>query len=115
MTAILQFIRDAKIKGAFNIRKSWKIFENALKEAKKIPQLDEQLSKCLQFGAGFFLFAMSIIPSKFLKLVELAGFKADRDAGLFYIRDAHKNGGTELPYVLHYRQNIVHFRQQVLS
>lgn len=57
-----------------------------------------ELNKSLQFGAGFFLFAISIIPQKFLKLVELAGFKADRDAGLYYIKECHKNGGIRGPY-----------------
>src|SRR5689334_9005681 len=56
------------------------------------------LIRCLQFGAGFFLFAISIIPAKFLKLVELAGFKADRDGGLHYIRDAHKSNGIRAPF-----------------
>ena len=27
MTAILQLTRDSKVKGAFNLRKSWKTFE----------------------------------------------------------------------------------------
>jgi tetratricopeptide (TPR) repeat protein len=98
MTAILQMSRDAKIKGAFNLRKSWKVFENVLKESKSIKELNVELSRCLQFGAGFFLFAISIIPSKFLKLVELAGFKADRDAGLHYVRDAHRTGGIRAPF-----------------
>jgi tetratricopeptide (TPR) repeat protein len=52
----------------------------------------------LNFGAGFFLFAMSIIPQKFLKLVELVGFRADRDLGLKYIRDCHDAGGARAPF-----------------
>jgi len=103
MIAILQMTRDAKIKGAFNLRKSWKIFERALKECKiakekKGQTVDTEIQRCLQFGAGFFLFAISIIPAKFLKLVELAGFKADREAGLHYMRECHQNGGIRGPF-----------------
>jgi len=98
MIAILQMTRDAKIKGAFNLRKSWKVFEKALKDSKQCKELDTEISRSLQFGAGFFLFAMSIIPQKFLKLVELAGFKADKDTGLHYIRECHKNGGIRAPF-----------------
>jgi len=103
MTAILQMTRDAKLKGAFNLRKSWKVFERALKESKigKEKQgltVEPEIQKCLQFGAGFFLFAISIIPGKFLRLVELAGFKADREAGLHYMRECHKAGGIRGPF-----------------
>jgi tetratricopeptide (TPR) repeat protein len=97
MVAILQMTRDAKIKGALNLRKSWKVFEKALKESKGAT-VDVEITRSLQFGAGFFLFAMSIIPQKFLKLVELAGFKADRDAGLHYVKECHKNGGIRGPF-----------------
>jgi len=98
MLAILQMTRDAKIKGAFNLRKSWKQFEKCLKQAKGMNNLDPELTRCLEFGAGFFLFAISIIPQKFLKLVELVGFKADRDAGLHYIRTVHSSNGIRSPF-----------------
>lgn len=99
MTAILQMTRDAKIKGAFNLRRSWKVFESALKDSRsKTVEIHPELSKCIQFGAGFFLFAISIIPSKFLKFVELAGFKADREGGMHFIRENHKSGGIRAPF-----------------
>eukprot|EP01116_Phalansterium_solitarium_P011478 TRINITY_DN2716_c0_g1_i1.p1 TRINITY_DN2716_c0_g1~~TRINITY_DN2716_c0_g1_i1.p1 ORF type:complete len:659 (+),score=200.86 TRINITY_DN2716_c0_g1_i1:136-1977(+) len=99
MTAILQMTRDSKIKGAFNIRKSWKSFERALKDSKSLgDNVDVEIQRMLQFGAGFFLFAMSIIPPKFLRLVELAGFKADRDRGLEYVRSCHDFGGIRAPF-----------------
>lgn len=98
--AVLQMTRDAKLKGAFNLRKSWKVFEKALKESKTVKdvEIEPEIVKCLQFGAGFFLFAISIIPTKFLKFVELAGFKADRDAGLHYVKECQKHGGVRGPY-----------------
>jgi tetratricopeptide (TPR) repeat protein len=101
MLAVLQLTRDSKLKGALNMRKSWKVFEESLKmvkEAKEQSLYDEDLVRCLNFGAGFFLFAMSIIPQKFLKLVELVGFRADRDLGLKYIRDCHDAGGARAPF-----------------
>jgi len=101
MVAVLQLTRDSKIKGAFNMRKSWKVFEESLKllkEAKEPGTYHEELVRCLNFGAGFFFFIMSIIPQKFLKLVELVGFRADRDLGLKYIHDCHDAGGIRSPF-----------------
>jgi tetratricopeptide (TPR) repeat protein len=56
------------------------------------------LLKSLNFGAGVFLFAMSIIPSKFMKLVSLAGFKANREVGLEYIKETHRSNGIRAPF-----------------
>lgn len=99
MLAVLQLTRDSKLKGAFNMRKSWKVFEESLKMVSREPNVyDPELVRCLNFGAGFFFFAMSIIPQKFLKLIELVGFKADRDLGLKYIRDCHDAGGVRSPF-----------------
>jgi len=102
MGAVLQLTRDSKLKGALNMRKSWKVFEECLKVVKETKDSNEvfevELVRCLNFGAGFFLFAMSIIPQKFLKLVEFVGFRADRDQGLKYIRDCHDAGGIRSPF-----------------
>lgn len=100
MLAVLQLTRDSKLKGALNMRKSWKVFEESLKAVQdsKDHVHNEELVRCLNFGAGFFFFAMSIIPQKFLKLVELIGFRADRDLGLKYIRDCHDAGGIRAPF-----------------
>jgi len=100
MLAVLQLTRDSKLKGAFNMRKSWKVFEESLKmvSTDKSGLYDQELIRCLNFGAGFFFFAMSIIPQKFLKLIELVGFKADRDLGLKYIRECHDAGGVRCPF-----------------
>lgn len=103
MVAVLQFTRDNKLKGALNMRKSWKIFEECLKSVESQSKADatfysDELLRSLHFGAGFFLFAMSIIPAKFLKLIELAGFRADRDAGLKYIHECYESGGIRSPF-----------------
>jgi hypothetical protein len=100
MLAVLQLTRDSKLKGAFNMRKSWKVFEESLKmvSTDKSGIYNEELVRCLNFGAGFFFFAMSIIPQKFLKLIELVGFKADRELGLKYIRECHDAGGVRCPF-----------------
>jgi len=99
MLAVLQLTRDSKLKGAFNLRKSWKVFEESLKTVQDGKGVhDEELVRCLNFGAGFFYFAMSIIPQKFLKLVEFVGFRADRELGLKYIRECHDAGGIRAPF-----------------
>jgi len=98
MMAVIQMLREARIKGAFNLRRSWKVFEKALKDSKEIKSIDPELQTSLEFGAGFFLFAISILPQKFLKIVELVGFKSDKDTGLHYIRTTQKHGGIRGPY-----------------
>jgi len=100
MLAVLQLTRDSKLKGALNMRKSWKVFEESQKSVQDSKDFthNEELVRCLNFGAGFFFFAMSIIPQKFLKLVELVGFRADRDLGLKYIRECHDSGGIRAPF-----------------
>lgn len=45
----------------------------------------------MHFDMGFFLFALSIIPTKYLKFVQLAGLRADRDEGLRLIRGAYES------------------------
>lgn len=98
MTAVLQLTRGSKLKGVYNLRKSWKVFEASVKFSEANPGYDDEIVHSLKFGAGFFLFAVSIIPSKFLKFVELAGFKADRDVGLQYMRECHKTPGIRTAY-----------------
>lgn len=103
MLAVLQLTRDSKLKGALNMRKSWKVFEEALKSVNDVKDKDptfynDELVRSLNFGAGFFLFAMSIIPQKYLKLVELVGFRADKEQGLKFIRDCHEAGGIRAPF-----------------
>lgn len=71
MIAVLQVTLNERLKGVFTLRKSWKVFEKALKLGNENKEkLDPELLKSLNFGAGVFLFAMSIIPSKFMKLVK---------------------------------------------
>jgi len=97
--AILQLTRDSKVKGAFNLRKSWKIFEQCLKDQKASTlKVSPELERCLHFGAGFFYFIVSIIPTNLLKFVELVGFHADRELGLQYMRECYTSGGVRSPY-----------------
>ncbi|EGC33419.1 hypothetical protein DICPUDRAFT_36750, partial [Dictyostelium purpureum] len=102
MLAVLQITRDHKFKGCFNLRKSWKIFEDTLRQVKDDEengfQYSSDLTELLRFGCGFFYFAVSIIPQKYLKLVELVGFKADRDMGLMYLKDCLSKGGIRTPF-----------------
>ena len=93
MTAILQLTRDSKVKGAFNLRKSWKTFEATEKMLHAATNDDVELKRCVEFGAGLFYWAISIVPKNLLKFIELAGFKSNRDLGMKYLRDAHAAGG----------------------
>jgi tetratricopeptide (TPR) repeat protein len=103
MTAILQLTRDSKVTGIINLRKSWKAFESTQKAlpadaAASADPAVQELVRCVEFGNGIFLWAISIIPKKFLKFVQLVGFKADRDKGLAYLKRAHDGAGVRGPY-----------------
>jgi hypothetical protein len=94
MTAILQLTRDNKIKGIYNLRKSWKTFEGTEKMlAVANPSDDRELKRCVEFGAGLFYWAISIVPKGLLKFIEFAGFKSDRDLGMKYLRATREAGG----------------------
>lgn len=48
------------------------VFEGTEKLLKS-GEANEELKQCVHFGAGMFYWAVSIIPKKLLRLVELAG------------------------------------------
>eukprot|EP00727_Mastigamoeba_balamuthi_P010735 m51a1_g6284 hypothetical protein (305) ;mRNA; r:235034-240904 len=89
MGAVLRVLRGARLKGVLQLRKAWKVYEGAQDKFKGAApdSLPSELSHSLKFGVGLFYFIMSIIPSKFLRLAQLAGFRADRAEGLRLLRD----------------------------
>eukprot|EP00727_Mastigamoeba_balamuthi_P014310 m51a1_g9502 hypothetical protein (664) ;mRNA; r:668700-671211 len=112
MTAILKMTRGSKLKapsfnpiplpfsGALLMRKSWKIFEWTQDHFKQTDKYHPELVHAMRFGAGMFYFALSIVPSKYLRFAELAGFKADRALGLKYIREVSELSRLKAPYAM---------------
>ena len=72
--AVLQLRTSSKLKGALNMRKSYKQFEQCQRDfdAGKLRESPE-LARCLRFGVGLFYFALSIIPGNLVKVIELVG------------------------------------------
>jgi len=97
--AVLQLTRGSKLKGALNLRKSWKIIEQILKDQKAGTfKVTPELERIIQFGAGFFYFVISVVPANLLKILEAVGFHADRDLGLQYLRECNEKGGIRGAY-----------------
>ena len=97
-TAAILVLNGSRVKGVLQLRKSWKFFEETKKKFDPIrDKLHPELVNCMDFGVGFFLFALSIIPSKYLRFAQIAGFRADREEGLRAIRNTYESGRLRRP------------------
>ena len=97
-TAAILVLNGSRVKGVLQLRKSWKFFEETKKKFDGLrDKLHPELVNCMDFGVGFFLFALSIIPSKYLRFAQIAGFRADRDEGLKAIRATYESGRLRRP------------------
>lgn len=96
--AVFQMGMGQEIRGAFNLRKSWKSYERILadvEEAKKDNiKIDPGVYHSLLFGVAFFYFIVSIVPGSYLKILEVIGFVANRDLGVSYLHRVHDFGGV---------------------
>ncbi|KAJ3123497.1 hypothetical protein HK101_006336, partial [Irineochytrium annulatum] len=90
---IFQIMMGREIKGAFNLRKSWKLYLRLASElsAKRTgstaggPKLMDDdrdaVELCVSFGVAFFQLVMSIVPPTFSSVLKAIGFAVDREAG----------------------------------
>jgi tetratricopeptide (TPR) repeat protein len=73
-------------RGAYHLRKSWKAFEVAENLAVRFESdgraVDANSRSLIRLGVGAFHFFVSLIPSSFLWIVELIGFRGDRELAL---------------------------------
>eukprot|EP01100_Stratorugosa_tubuloviscum_P012424 TRINITY_DN590_c0_g3_i1.p1 TRINITY_DN590_c0_g3~~TRINITY_DN590_c0_g3_i1.p1 ORF type:complete len:511 (-),score=202.08 TRINITY_DN590_c0_g3_i1:92-1624(-) len=84
LDAALKFRLQQLLKGVYNFRKSWKYYESAQAYFSKVATTDpkyQDLQSILLAGVGFFHFVVSIVPKKFLWLVEGVGFQGNRTLG----------------------------------
>ncbi|KAI8851009.1 hypothetical protein BC829DRAFT_132571 [Chytridium lagenaria] len=89
---VFQIVTGKEIKGAFNLRKAWKLYtrlgtemapsrrSRVTDEERKIVDV-EPLARCASFGVAFFQIVMSIVPPAFSSVLKAIGFTVDRDAG----------------------------------
>jgi hypothetical protein len=68
------------VKGAYYLRKSWKCFEQAqlIAESSKTV-VDQSTLGLIAFGVGTFQFAVSMVPPAFKWIVEMIGYRGDRE------------------------------------
>jgi len=87
----IQFIQGAYVKAAWNIRKSWTFYRDALKEVEGLKDKAD-LEGWADFGVGFFNLLVAGLPVTVLKLAEWVGFKGDHAKGLSLIRKSQESG-----------------------
>jgi tetratricopeptide (TPR) repeat protein len=87
---ILDFHTSSYLKGAYNLRKSWKTYESLYEIVNKTKHVDRsnhqfvhpELVQGVKYGIGTFYYILSILPSTITKVLSFLGFKADRDEGI---------------------------------
>jgi len=92
----IQFVQGAYVKAAWNIRKSWTFYRDALKEVEGLKDKAD-LEGWADFGVGFFNLLVAGLPSTVLKLAEWVGFKGDHSKGLGLIRKSQESGTFMAP------------------
>jgi len=98
MLAVAQFARGSKLNGMLQLRKSWNIHQETVERFTQTTLYDPELNQCMQFGLGFFLFALSILPTPLLRIAELVGFRADRNEGLSLTHKVEAAGRVRGPF-----------------
>eukprot|EP01125_Pyxidicula_operculata_P018614 TRINITY_DN6623_c0_g1_i1.p1 TRINITY_DN6623_c0_g1~~TRINITY_DN6623_c0_g1_i1.p1 ORF type:complete len:1121 (+),score=202.26 TRINITY_DN6623_c0_g1_i1:125-3487(+) len=117
--------RGDYIRGAYNIRQSWKAFQlNYVSFGEDLPSREEDSNdvkkerihdikkslsangiesyrkSSLLFGMGAFYFFISLIPTNFLWVLEMIGFSADREFGLRLLQECAEHAGHRSPAAL---------------
>jgi len=71
------------IKGGYNFRRSWKMYEKILAQFEKYGEssYNPDLVLCAKFGVGFFLLIMALLPENIMKIMNLIGFTANLEKG----------------------------------
>jgi len=89
--AIFQMTMGIVVKVAYNMRKSWKMFEKIKRDIAEKQKENIKVEECieneLKFSLGLFYFFVSFAPGMFLKVLELLGFVANRELGIQYMNE----------------------------
>eukprot|EP00732_Lithocolla_globosa_P002541 Lithocolla_globosa_v1_NODE_1686_length_2397_cov_19.598294.p1 type:complete len:583 gc:universal NODE_1686_length_2397_cov_19.598294:320-2068(+) len=90
--AIMLSLRGSKVKAVYTLRKSWKAMEQSQKDSKSVDGVDSELLFTIKYGIGVFYFVLGLIPKRFLSVIQMAGFKADKATGLQYCEEVYDQG-----------------------
>ena len=82
LLALIQVAANSYVKGAYYVRKSWKLWEATQKLMDELnatkTEIPMRLRGFVAFGLGFFFFGISLVPENLSFLVKLLGFQGDR-------------------------------------
>lgn len=87
---LVQFRTAAYVRGAYVLRQSWSEFAALDADCEQLQGAGRSI---YLFGAGLFRFFVSLVPASFAWAVKLAGFSADRDAGLALLHRCYEENG----------------------
>ncbi|KAJ2964277.1 hypothetical protein NQZ79_g750 [Umbelopsis isabellina] len=126
-TAILQFLQESMfsyMKGALNLKRSYKSYNLAWQEFKKMGQeaytlLDEDTISGIQFGIGSIHLLLPMLPTKVLKVVATFGWTPDRPLGISMLKECAAKKRIRAPMaasmLLAYYSILTTFAPQVLA
>ncbi|KAJ3313140.1 hypothetical protein HDU76_002707 [Blyttiomyces sp. JEL0837] len=106
LRGLFQIIMGREVKGAFNVRKAWKLYLKlssdlvALKASRGNagPEFAEsELEGCISFGRGFFNVVMSIVPPAFASVLRAIGFTVDRNKGVDTLKKVWESSSLRAP------------------
>jgi tetratricopeptide (TPR) repeat protein len=88
MRCSLQINMAHYIKGGVNMRLCWGRYKDLLARLTPgAPPLPKELELAIKFGAGMFYAWLSLVPAKYMTLLELIGFAANREKGLAFLTE----------------------------
>ena len=91
LVALLQLVSGSYLKGAYNLRKAWKSYENLANlnefirnnDANQLTILeDDAYMSHFLLGYGAFHFFVSLVPRSFQWIIKILGFKGQREEGI---------------------------------
>eukprot|EP01080_Neovahlkampfia_damariscottae_P010597 gene10597-3115_t len=87
--------------GAWNLNKSYKMYDSILKKSKSKNEenIHPDVILNLKYGVGLFNFIVSMIPYPSVQsILSLIGFKGDGDLGIQYLKDNYEGDGLKSAY-----------------
>ncbi|RKO84160.1 hypothetical protein BDK51DRAFT_49387, partial [Blyttiomyces helicus] len=103
----VQITAGKEIKGAFNLRRAFKLYTRIAPDAAHLPHTSPRvrahIADCAVFGVGAFMLAAAVvswnreIPSSTLTVLRTMGVTPDRDGGVARLRAVFNRGGLRAP------------------
>jgi hypothetical protein len=92
LSAVLMVQQDKRLKGAWRMRKAWATYSTLLHRKQGPPA--GPLGHCVRFGAGLFMYMLSMMPTVIARVLEVVGFESNRPLGLRLLSEAAAEPGV---------------------